>query len=259
MGSSFAAGPGIVPVIDAAALRSGRNYAHLLAEALHLDLRDVTSSGATALELLQDAQATTAGPRPPQIGAVGADTALVTITAGGNDVGYIGAVIQGWYAAAARRHGTFEQWLAEQTDPLLPPPRECLASVPVAQRRLRDLVGAVRRRAPAAAIVLVDYLTVLGRHVEDLDDCPLTSQELTDLRRLGEALATATARAADACGAILVAASSASVEHGVGSPDPWVCGAVAGDPLHGEPIPFHPNEAGMAAVAGLLGEALGGH
>lgn len=52
LGSSFAAGPGIKPVLHKAAQRSGRNYAHLVAEALELHLVDVTYSGATTAHIL---------------------------------------------------------------------------------------------------------------------------------------------------------------------------------------------------------------
>jgi hypothetical protein len=82
MGSSFAAGPGIgrrVPGSPRRAWRSTQNYAHLLAARLGLDLVDVTYSGATALELIDGAQ----------IEALTESTGLVTVTCGGNDVGYV--------------------------------------------------------------------------------------------------------------------------------------------------------------------------
>jgi len=256
LGSSFAAGPGIAPVIDAGALRSGRNYPHQLADAMSLALHDVTSSGATALELLREHQLTPAGPRPPQIEALDDATRLITITAGGNDVGYIGAVIQSWYRGQARLAGREEEWLAEQADPLVPPPQECLAAVPLAEERLRELVAAARLQAPRAVIVVVDYLTVLGLDAERAPGNPLEPAELRALRALGESLAGATARAAADGGALLASASVLSAAHGVGSAHPWVTGAVAGDPLRGEPIPFHPNVEGMTAVARLLADML---
>ncbi|MBO0865908.1 MAG: SGNH/GDSL hydrolase family protein, partial [Mycobacterium sp.] len=49
LGSSMAAGPGILPRAKGAPWgsgRSARNYAHLVAERLNLDLVDVTFSGA---------------------------------------------------------------------------------------------------------------------------------------------------------------------------------------------------------------------
>jgi hypothetical protein len=51
LGSSMAAGPGIRPRAAGAPLwsgRSARNYPHLVAERLNLELVDVTFSGATA-------------------------------------------------------------------------------------------------------------------------------------------------------------------------------------------------------------------
>ena len=51
LGSSFASGPGIEPIIDAGCGRSGNNYAHLVAERLGYDLVDVSSGGATVAGL----------------------------------------------------------------------------------------------------------------------------------------------------------------------------------------------------------------
>ena len=88
MGSSLAAGPGLPSRVPGSPRRAGRstgNYAHIVARALGLDLHDVTFSGATTSEILgRDA----AG-RPAQLDTVTKDTALVTITAGGNDVGFV--------------------------------------------------------------------------------------------------------------------------------------------------------------------------
>ena len=81
---------------------------------------------------------------------------------------------------------------------------------------------------------------------------PLAPEDLAALRALSSALERATAAAAEATGALLVPVSRASRSHGVGAKAPWVTGAESGDPLAGEPIPFHPNPAGMAAVADLV-------
>src|SRR5271155_3280603 len=88
MGSSFAAGPGLTPRAPVSPRRAGRsagNYAHLVAGALGLDLHDMTSSGATTGDILQPS----AGGQRAQLDAVTPATRLVTITAGGNDVGYL--------------------------------------------------------------------------------------------------------------------------------------------------------------------------
>lgn len=54
LGSSFAAGPGIEPIVDKAARCSSNNYPHLTAAALDAKLTDLTSSGATLLKVLSE-------------------------------------------------------------------------------------------------------------------------------------------------------------------------------------------------------------
>lgn len=58
LGSSFAAGPGIAPVIDAKAGRSGANYACLLFTRLgdNAALTDLSVSGATPRNILNEPQ-----------------------------------------------------------------------------------------------------------------------------------------------------------------------------------------------------------
>ena len=66
LGSSMAAGPGIRPAAPGAPFgsgRSARNYAHLVAQRLSLDLVDVTFSGATTANVLTERQRSA----PPQI------------------------------------------------------------------------------------------------------------------------------------------------------------------------------------------------
>ena len=237
LGSSFAAGPGIPPIIDAPAGRSGSNYPHRLAELLGLELVDATVAGSTTAELIAR-----------QLPLVPVDADLVTITSGGNDLGYVGAVIQSWYSAVADREGWLDRWLAEHDGALAADPAVSIRRAPEVRESLARAVRSVRDAAPGARIVLVDYLTLLG---PDLREAPFSDDRLADLRRLAEALAEATAGAARDSGALSVPASAASRDHGVGSVEPWVIGAASG-----EVVPFHPNRAGMAAVAHLIAEAL---
>jgi lysophospholipase L1-like esterase len=103
LGSSFAAGPGITPLASRAAGRSTRNYAHLVSRVLGAQLIDATVSGATTTTILN--QAHWAGGRrfPPQILSVPEHADLITITAGGNEFGYLVTVMRtagmNWLAA----------------------------------------------------------------------------------------------------------------------------------------------------------------
>jgi hypothetical protein len=86
VGSSFAAGPGIEPIVEVAAMRSGKNYAHLLAGRLGARLVDLAVSGATTANIVDTPQQMAGGQAfPPQIDGVPADADIVTIMAGGND------------------------------------------------------------------------------------------------------------------------------------------------------------------------------
>ncbi|KAJ6137826.1 hypothetical protein N7471_004312 [Penicillium samsonianum] len=95
LGSSFAAGPDIPPQIEPrAALRSGQNYPHLLAQHLNADLTDLSVSGATLLNITVDPQSTPFNVTfPPQISNLPEDANIITVTAGGNDINYIGGMI----------------------------------------------------------------------------------------------------------------------------------------------------------------------
>lgn len=91
MGSSFASGSGVAPYDPAAPVRcqrSTQNYAHQLARKRNLALVDVTCGGATTAHILGSWNEL-----PPQIEALTADTALVTITIGGNDIGFTNLII----------------------------------------------------------------------------------------------------------------------------------------------------------------------
>jgi lysophospholipase L1-like esterase len=245
LGSSFAAGPGIDPILDARCGRSGGNYAHLVAERLGFDLVDVTCGGATVDDVLSRPQPLMLGGTvPPQLDSMRSDAELVTITVGGNDVEYMLTLARCSYRIAPEvaPPGAGEFF----GTPVAPAAGEAaLAALP---EKLAGLVSAVRHRAPRARILLVDYLTVLpeGRRCAEL---PITQDDLGTCVDLGRRLEAATAEAARAAGAELVAASAISRDHTVCDPEPWVTGWEFGDVLAGGVAPYHPNAAGMRAVA----------
>jgi len=85
----------------------------------------------------------------------------------------------------------------------------------------------------------------------------MSDEHLRSCWDVGRRLAAATAEAAAGTGADLVEASTASREHHAGSAEPWVTGWEFGDVLAGGVVPYHPNAAGMRAVADLLVARLG--
>ena len=252
LGSSFAAGPGIAPVVHKGALRSGRNYPHQVAEQLSMRLIDVTCTGAKTVDILNAPQRTLRGRMGPQIDVVTPDAGLVTITVGGNDLDYLGTLTKGSLVnAAAKRLGFLPRNVTDRlrrsVDYVTPPERFDAVAAALAQ-----VVRQVRIRAPRAQVVLVDYLTVLGPHAGECAQLPLSADQIDEVRRTAAGLAGAFHRAAVTSGADLVKASEASLEHGVCSADPWITGFHWGNPLAGGPIPYHPTLTGMTAIADLV-------
>lgn len=68
-------------------MRSTVNYPSFLAKRLDAKLTDLTVSGATLLNVLDTPQGMLKSFRP-QVDGVTSDADIVTITAGGNDMGY---------------------------------------------------------------------------------------------------------------------------------------------------------------------------
>ena len=245
LGSSMAAGPGIRPRAAGAPLwsgRSARNYPHLVAERLNLELVDVTFSGATTAHVLADHQRS----RPPQITALDGSESLVTVTVGGNDVGYVPLLMAASLPHAARRLPPLGQRISELLDR------------GTRDRALADMfdslcaVGtALRQRAPRARVFFVDYLTILPPAGVPAPPLPEADAELG--RHVAATLERVTADAAVATGCEVVGAAGASRRHHAWSAEPWTTTpARYGVPLPGRPAPLHPNGAGMRAVADLV-------
>ncbi|MDY6996996.1 MAG: SGNH/GDSL hydrolase family protein [Actinomycetota bacterium] len=245
LGSSMAAGPGITPRAAGSprsAGRSARNYPHLVARALDLDLVDVTYSGATTAHVLAESQRGA----PPQIDALDGSETLVTVTIGGNDAGYVPLLL----AASLPRWTRSVPLLGARIRELLDPgARErALAGVGAA---LVEVGRTVRDRAPRATVLFVDYLPLLPPAGPAP---PLAEADAALGRRVAAALKRSTAAAAHATGARLVSAAEAGADHHAWSSAPWT--TRPGWPIPGRPAPLHPNAAGMAAVADLVIGAL---
>jgi len=246
LGSSFAAGPGIEPIDDQVAMRSARNYAHLFADRVGADLVDLTVSGASTSNVVDTPQQTMTGQTlPPQIEGVPADADVVTITAGGNDLQFAGAMLY----TAWRRHDPNSPLalnLAQMFPGDIPLPTE--EDVTRATDGLIRVVEAARSKAPFARILLVDYLTVLDS--ASTTATPFTDGEVLKFLTIQAAIGRGFADAARRTGADLILASAISLGHALGATEPWI--QPFQDDLARTAGSFHPNEDGMAAIAAEL-------
>jgi lysophospholipase L1-like esterase len=242
LGSSMAAGPGIRPRADGAPFRAGRsarNYAHLVADKLGLDLVDVTYSGATTANVLTDPQ----HGAPPQVDALDGSEDLVTVTIGANDVGYVPLLM----AAGLPRVVRFVPLLGGVVREFLDPTARDRALVDVAES-LKEVGRTVRQRSPRAKVLFVDYLTLLPPAGTPAP--PLSDVDVALGRRVADTLERLTGEAAADTGCEWVRVADASREHHAWSAEPWT--SKPGLPLPGRPAPLHPNASGMRAVADLV-------
>lgn len=95
LGDSFTAGPLVPNQVGrpAGCARSDHNYPSIVAAARQVAVfRDRSCSSATTVHMTSP-QAVTLGSNPPQFDGLSADTGLVTIGIGGNDVGLVGAAV----------------------------------------------------------------------------------------------------------------------------------------------------------------------
>ena len=240
MGSSYAAGPGLgvaKPGTPARCTRSPLNYATLLAERLHLTLDDQSCSGATTAHILG-----TWNELPAQIAAVTRETRLVTVTIGGNDLNFVG----GLFAASCRPGGA---------QPCAAPSYPAEADYARTKAALEQIAAEVRRRAPRAKLVFVQYVRV----VPDIlcSATPVDPAWASRSRAVEERLFAITAEVARKTHALLLPVDELSRNHTPCDALPWSNGYPDGfAPTDG--APWHPNAAGMAAIAAALEHMLRG-
>jgi lysophospholipase L1-like esterase len=232
MGSSFASGPGVTHAAEGSPQRCGRsndNYAHQLSRIRQMLLVDVTCGGATTRFLL--------GPweeLPAQLEAVSSDTRLVTITIGGNDLGYMS--------------GLFRASCAQPPCPAIAAPSEQAYADLAA--RMDQIVATIRARAPEARIVFVDYPHVLPMQGV-CAATPMTEADANIAREIAGRLIAITAEVAARNNTDLLQASRLSEGHdSCAGPEAWMNGSTNPNPLDG--VAYHLKRAGMTAIADAL-------
>ncbi|GAB3117925.1 hypothetical protein GCM10027055_30510 [Janibacter alkaliphilus] len=196
---------------------------------------------ATGLDLAYEAVlgATCADVRDGQLGRLGPETELVSITVGGNDAGFVPVLLEVVHPAwVSDADAVIDEALATIRDEL--------------PGRLQRLLAQVRAAAPGARLVVTGY----PRLFNEVSDCsPFTFVTVAEMRRLttvADALAEAVLAAADDGGADGVDVRAPFDGHQVCDDDAW---------LHGLswPVPesYHPNGAGHRGYATSVLSALG--
>lgn len=254
LGSSFAAGPNIPPIENEAAGRSCRNYAHQLAAKIQdsspgskVTLTDLTVSGATILNVLEESQQAGGVVFPPQLHGVPPNADIVTFTCGGNDIKYIGGLMHDSMVATLGRSHPMVSGSEAACAPALKPEE-------LIERIKRTLVE-INRRAPQARVYLVQYLALIGDCTRPLYDLPLSAAKLHHYdENVAKLLAQAYYSAAEHCPwAEVVPVAELSRSHALGSKQPWVRGFPPDiEKYLCGPSPYHPTLLGHTAVAEMI-------
>ena len=244
LGSSFAAGMGLGrrdPGSPFVCMRTLNGYPKHLARLRSLSLVDVSCSGATARSVLVGGKAFLA----PQLGALRPDTELVTLTMGGNDVGYVGDLT----FLAARGRSSLLGWYARTIWKGPTPPGD--RDFDQLRTALSETLDQIRLLAPHARIVVATYPTLLPA-TGTCAELGLEERDAVAMRNVGDRLAEVTMAVARDRGAIVVDMNAIGADHHVCSFEPWVNGGAPGSGM-----PFHPNLAGAEATAKAISGALG--
>jgi lysophospholipase L1-like esterase len=253
LGDSYAAGPG-VPTLTGNPVGCGRstgNYpTQVQAVAHYAQFRDVTCSGATTAQMSRT-QTTRAGSNPPQLDAVTPDTTLVTLTVGGNDIGFSDIVAHCLSTASAGRQAATSApcrsyYTAGGRDVLTARIDDAAADVTAVARR-------IRQRAPAATLLVVGYPSLLPPR-NGCVEAPLSAGDLAYVDQVTRALNSMLRGVADHAGGVYVDTAASSAGHDICAPPGvrWIEGRHPVAPA----APFHPNALGMRNTADQVLRAL---
>ncbi|MFI0481628.1 SGNH/GDSL hydrolase family protein [Actinomadura sp. 9N215] len=202
-------------------------------------------SGATISDFLNGR-----GGEPSQLGRIGADTSLVTLSVGGNDVGFskvlAGCVVKLPWSKSCTRQG-----------------EDVAGRMAELRRSLPDLLDKINARAPRARVILMGYPKAFSEvSGVDGDNITVSDQQWLNARAydlgrvISQSAAEADARIAARHGqgsVEFVDAYSAFAGHEVGSQNAYMNGLLLNlSAFAAEPRSYHPTIAGHHALAGLF-------
>ena len=244
LGDSYAAGPLIPnPVLPLGCLKSDHNYAHVAAPSIGLTLRDASCSGAKTNDMTSPQSVSPDGPNPPQFNSLDASTTVVSLTIGGNDIGF-SEVAESCITVNPFSHPCLDKYDPGGNDQLK-------ARIEATAPKVAAVLQGIHTRSPAAKIYVVNYPAIFP---ETGSGCwpqmPLGFQDVPYLRATEQRLNSMLATQAAANGATLVNWYGASIGHDAckGTSTRWVEPLVPGTLA----APIHPNKQGMAGGAAAL-------
>ena len=255
LGDSYASGnliPSSPSGRPAGCLRSSHDYGADAAAALKVSRYvDATCSGASTKSMTAQ-EKVAGGTNAPQFSFLAADDSVVTLTIGGDDIGFGGILetcatlsLIDLFGDPCERH-----YVAGGTDRLV-------AAINAATPKVAAVLRGIHARAPHARVLLVGYPDILPTTGDGCwPEVPLAFGDVPYLRGIEIDLNQMLARAAAANGATFVDTYQATIGHdacqrpGVKDVEGLIPTSLA--------APFHPNERGEQVMAARVLAALPG-
>jgi lysophospholipase L1-like esterase len=243
LGDSYAAGP-LIPnqLPPYGCLKSDHNYGHLAAPSIGFTLRDPSCSGAKTNHMTEQ-QNVELGPNPPQFNSLDAETKVVSLSIGGNDIGF---------SEVAQSCITLNPFATPCKDKYASGGHDQLAErIEQTAPKVAAVLQGIHARAPSARVFVLNYPAIFP---ETGFGCwpqePIGFGDVPYLRSTEQRLNAMLATQAAANGATLVDWYKASIGHDSckSLSTRWVEPLIPGELA----APLHPNKAGMQGAATVL-------
>jgi lysophospholipase L1-like esterase len=243
LGDSYAAGPLIPnPLTPLGCLKSSNNYGRIAQRTLAFaEYRDATCSGART-DHMTAAQNVSPGPNPPQLDSLSADTELVTLSIGGNDIGFSDLALD---CVSALPFGS------PCRDRYTRGGDQISARIAATAPKVAAVLQGIHARSPLAKVLVVNYSAIFPHSGNGCwPRMPVTPADVRWLREKQVQLNAMLATQATANGATIVDVYGASVGRDAcaGSGTRWVEPYIPGNAA----APLHPNQRGMQAMAAMV-------
>jgi len=249
LGDSFVSGPFIpLPRLDPlSCFKSTQNYPSVVARELGIaDFTDISCGGAQTKDMFT-AQSGIPGQSTAQLDALKPDTDLVTVSIGGNDIGFMDIILTCAGKSLLDPNGApckanYGDELGQRVDATAP--------------KVAAVLNGIKQRSPKARIVVVAYLRILPPSGGCWPIVPISKGDVPYLDNVQKQLNGMLGAQAKAAGATFVNPYDISLGRDTcAAPwDKWVEGIIPTSPA----FPVHPNVNGMAAVGEQVAAALAG-
>jgi hypothetical protein len=251
LGDSYTAGP-LIPlqIQPFGCLKSNNNYAHIAQRTLAFaEFRDPSCSGAETEDMTQP-QGVTPGPNPPQFDSLQPDTELVTITIGGNDIGFSG-IAEDCFTFERTGSPCRDQYVQNGRDEIS---ERIQATAPL----VAAVFDGIHQRSPSARVFVLTYAAIFPE--SDTFGCwpqmPVAEGDIAYLREKQRELNAMLVEQAGLHGVGVIDWYEASIGHDACKPPGirWVEPAIPANAA----APVHPNLLGMLGAAELVEAAAAG-